>query len=121
LKLPNWSISLIGKLAIWSTLFLLGYFSVFLFALVGMIINHKAPAALESLGPAMPIIALILIPTVFITMIMQLIFLIHALRNSALPEYKRVLWALAIFLFMGIIVMPIYWYKYIYPEHTENG
>jgi len=49
---------------------------------------------------------------------MIIIYIIHIFKTEKVPQDKKALWAVVIFL-GNMIAMPIYWYLYIWKQEAE--
>jgi len=69
-----------------------------------------------------PPIMMIILPLHFLTMleifVMIIIYIIHIFKTEKVPQDKKALWAVVIFL-GNMIAMPIYWYLYIWKQEAE--
>jgi len=64
-----------------------------------------------------PPVALFIAHGFFMLLILGLIvyYIIHALRNTRLPQTERLLWVIIIFV-GNMLVMPIYWFLHVWRE-----
>jgi hypothetical protein len=71
----------------------------------------------------LPIIMKIIFPLHFLTMIwifvLLAVYIRHIFKTDAIPQDKKALWAVVIFL-GNMIAMPVYWYLYIWKKIDEG-
>ncbi len=95
------------------------YLILFMCTVFGMIFYGFSNEGNSSGMP--PIMAVIFILH-FLTMIeliaLLVIYILHVFRTERMPQDKKVLWAVILFL-GNMIAMPIYWYLYIWKEPKE--
>ena len=58
--------------------------------------------------------------TMFVIIALLVFYIRDVFQNSALPDAKRSLWAIVLFL-GSPIAMPVYWWYYIWLSSTPNG
>ena len=75
-------------------------------------------------GVPLPIvpIAYYVVPLVYLTGVLAwallVFYIVHALTTQAVPDNRRRFWVV-ILLVGNLVAMPVYWYKYVWPE--DNG
>lgn len=76
----------------------------------------------ESYSREPPIFFMILVPLHFFTMLdifaLLVIYLVHLFKSDRVPQDKKALWAVVLFL-GNMIAMPVYWYWYVWRK-TES-
>ena len=96
------------------------YMILFMSTIFGMMFSDFSGGG-HSSGP--PTIMIIIFPLHFITMIeifvLLAIYIIHVFKTDRVPQDKKALWAVVLFL-GNMIAMPIYWYLYIWKESKES-
>ena len=120
MRLPGWVVGVIGKLSIWCSFYLLAFITAFIIAATTTMAGHGIYIFGTRDQPILLVLALLVVPTVFITLLLQVFFFFHALTNHSLPKEKRAIWAFLIMALFGMIVMPLYWYRYVHPELTQE-
>lgn len=76
----------------------------------------------------LPTIFMVIFPLHFLTMLiifaLLVIYIVHVFKTNRIPEDKKALWAVVLFL-GSMIAMPIYWYLYIWsppkPAQIKDG
>ena len=96
-------------------------YMIFFFVMVFTIMMSSFSGQPPSSG--MPTIIMILFPLHFLTILdifaLLIIYIMHVFKTDRVPEDKKALWAVALFL-GNMIAMPIYWYLYIWKEPESS-
>lgn len=71
-------------------------------------------------APAMVVLAPLVMVASLMVLFAMAFYTIHALRNELLTSDGRILWLLMI-LKLGVIAMPLYWYRYIWRARPDYG
>lgn len=66
-----------------------------------------------SVGLSSALVFLFYVVAVPLTCVLIAVYIVHLFRTKAVPNDKKALWAVVIFL-GHIVAMPIYWYHYIW-------
>jgi hypothetical protein len=97
------------------------YIVLFSCAMAAMMMSDFAAPGRPS-GP--PVIVWVIFPLHFLTMLEMLvllgIYLSHLFRTDRVPQDKKALWAVVLFL-GNMIAMPVYWYFYIWRQHDNES
>ncbi|MCX7425729.1 MAG: hypothetical protein NTW96_08930 [Planctomycetia bacterium] len=95
------------------------YMILFMCMIFGMMISDFSGGGPSS-GP--PTIIMIIFPLHFLTMLdifaLLVIYIVHLFKTDKVPQDKKALWAVVLSL-GNMVAMPIYWYLYIWREHTR--
>jgi heme/copper-type cytochrome/quinol oxidase subunit 2 len=107
---------LLGIATIWPIVYMIFFFTVIFIA----IFSASHDGSFE--GSALPALLMVIFPlhilTVILVMGLTIFYIVNVFRNDRVDKDKQILWT--ILLFMGsIIVMPVYWYLYIWSERKE--
>lgn len=104
---------LIGIGVIWPFL----YFAFFLIVILVTVLSVRDNP--DSMPSTFPTVFFVIMPlhflTIFLILGMTIFFIVNLFKNPNIPEDKRVVWAILLFLF-GLFTMPVYWYLYIWKE-----
>ena len=96
------------------------YMIIFMCTIFGMMLSDFGGDG-PSEGP--PKIMMVIFALHFLTMIeifaLLVIYIIHVFKTDRVPQDKKALWAVVLFL-GNMIAMPIYWYLYIWKEPKQS-
>lgn len=104
----------LGFATAWPIAYLLCFFVVVVFAIASMTLG------LHAVGPTrdMDLIFMLVLPlhalTIFGSMALMVVYVVHAMQNPKLSQNDRQLWAIAIFL-GSLIAMTIYYFMHVLP------
>lgn len=107
------AILLLGVISLWPLLYLLVFFGL----AVQLVF---VPRAVLSDPQTFNDLAKVHIATIMVSIVLTLLYMVHALRNGTLPSDQKTLWILSV-LFFGIAAIPIYWYRFIWHEKQETA
>ena len=100
----------------WPFLYMLFFFSI-IFLVMMPTFSGQAPSS------EMPKMLMVIFPLHLLTMLdmfaLLIIYIVHLFKTNRVPEDKKALWAVALFL-GNLIAMPIYWYLYIWREPGQQ-
>lgn len=110
MRVPRPVAALIGVLTLWPLVYMFIFFAFILNSFARIPSTAKEPnGAFQSFQ----LLFVAHIGTMLVIMGLLAFYIVHVFRNPALPESRRVLWAVV--LFMGNMVsMPVYWFLYIW-------
>lgn len=105
---------LLGVASAWPLVYMF-LFVIFIFLMIGL--SAGAPGG--DLGPifggGFVLLFLIHILTIFLTLGLTVVYIIHAVKNTRLDSNMRIVWII-LFFFGGMIAHPVYWYLQIWKE-----
>lgn len=96
------------------------YLFLFMGAMFAMVMSDFSGSG-ASPGP--PGMMKLIFPVHFLTIlevfVLLVIYMVHVFKTDRVPEDKKALWAVVLFLGY-MIAMPIYWYLYIWKQPEES-
>ena len=108
----------LGGLTLWPIAYMVLFMCVMFTQVVLMGFADKPPSG------EMPTLIKIIFPLHFLTMIwvfvLVAIYIRHIFKTDAVPQDKKALWAVVIFL-GNMVAMPVYWYLYIWKKCPDDG
>jgi hypothetical protein len=102
----------IAILSFWPLIYTAIYFAA---AILIISLGDNLP---EAVKPIIKAIDLLSLPTFWLFLGMVIFYLLLIFKHKIIPEEKRLNWAAAIF-FMGLISIPIFWFKHV--RNNENA
>lgn len=107
---------ILGVATLWPLLYLI-LFLAFVFSQV-FLFSHKGPPRSSALEGWLYVLFALLFLTIVWIIGLLIIYIVNVFRNDRVPQRKKALWAVVLFL-GNMIAMPIYWYLYIWREPQE--
>lgn len=108
-----------GILSILPLIFFIAYFITFI-SFFFTLINQSSSSTVQPLPTAFLSMFVVLFLAVITMLINIVIFLIHAINNKTLTDNERLIWII-MFIFLGFVAFPVYWYMRIYKTSTATS
>ena len=106
---------LIGLATCWPFL----YMSVFVATFVSSFFSIASKGGESLLGRHFAVFFGLHILTMLVSLGLMIYFIVHLFRSSSIPNDKKPLWAIILFM-GGIVAMPIYWFLHIWKPLRES-
>ena len=108
----------LGIATIWITVLPILLIATWLFVIGNMFVaaSTKSTALADSIYlSAIPFVILVLLqcPTMLVQVVLWIVYINHILKNTELSDKNRILVCLGVF-FLAFVVMPVYFYQYIW-------
>lgn len=108
-----------GILSILPLIFFIAYFITFI-SFFFTLINQSSSSTVQPLPTAFLPMFVVLFLAVITMLINIVIFLIHAINNKTVTDNERLIWII-MFIFLGFVAFPVYWYMRIYKTSTATS